>query len=286
MCDYGRGTFETYERQPRLAAPRVRRDGETSPASWSDALAEVRDRLRAAGSGRGAAILGSGNLSTEEAFLLARIADAAGVADRPLAVSDGPERHIPNLQGGVTGREAQPNRRGAELAGLGGGIAASDLLDGDAAARLSLLVVADSDFGPGAHDADTVARLRKADFLVVIGWADTPLARAADVALPVATHAEKDGTFVNVENRLQRFEQAFPAPGQVRPAAEVLSELLGGFEDEWAAFADAGTEAARQAFARLATTVPALAGLDFDLPPTGTALDAAGGRKAATEVAG
>jgi NADH-quinone oxidoreductase subunit G len=287
MCDHGRTTFEAYERQPRLAAPRVRRDGEPAPSAWGAALGEVRDRLRTAGSaGRGAAILGSGNLTTEEAWLLARIAAAAGVGDLPLAVSAGPERTIPNLAGGITGRDAQPNRRGAELAGLGGGLAAADLLDGDAAAGLALLLVADSDFGAAAHDAETVARLRKADFLVVIGWADTPLARAADVALPVATHAEKDGTFVNVENRLQRFERAFPPPGQVRPAVEVLAELLGGFDDEWAGFADAGTGAARQAFARLAATVPAFAGLDFDLPSTGTALDAAGGRKAATEVAG
>jgi predicted molibdopterin-dependent oxidoreductase YjgC len=131
-----------------------------------------------------------------------------------------------------------------------------------------------------------VARLRRADFLVVMGWADTPLARAADVTLPVATHAEKDGTFVNAEHRLQRFDRAFPAPGQVRPATEVLAELLAGFEDDWAAVSEDGAAAARQAFARLAAEAPPFAGLDFDLPPTGTALDVAGGRKTATEVAG
>jgi predicted molibdopterin-dependent oxidoreductase YjgC len=48
---------------------------------------------------------------------------------------------------------------------------------------------------------------------VVLGWADSPLARAADVALPITTHAETGGTFVNVERRLQRFDRAFPAPG-------------------------------------------------------------------------
>ena len=52
--------------------------------------------------------------------------------------------------------------------------------------------------------------------LIVFGWADSPLAQAADVALPVAHHAEKDGTFVNVEWRLQRFARAFPPPGQAR----------------------------------------------------------------------
>jgi NADH-quinone oxidoreductase subunit G len=275
MCDHGRGTFEDYHRLPRLAAPRRLVDGEPTPASWGEALDDLRDRLHAAGNGGseagGAAILGSGNLTTEEAYLLARLGKAAGVDALPIAGADGPERTIPNLKGGITGREAQPNRRGAELAGLGGGaLSAEALLDGDAADGLALLVVADSHFGRAAHDADTVARLRKARYLVVLGWADTPLARAADLALAVATPAEKDGTFVNVEHRLQRFEQAFPAPGQIRPATAVLAELLGRFEAGWE-----GAGAA-EAFARMAADRAPFAGLDFDLPAIGVALDVPG----------
>jgi len=278
MCDYGRGTFERYETLPRLAAPRLRAaapegngggpaPGVSAPASWGKALDAVAERLRAGGK---AAVLGSGNLTTEEAFLFAELARAAGVASLPLVATEGPARTIPNLHGGITGRERHPNRRGAELAGFGGGEgpSADDLMLGDAAAGLDVLVVADSDLGPAAHDEEAVARLRRAGFLVVFGWADTPLARAADVALPVATHAEKDGTFVNVERRLQRFEQAFPPPGQVRPAVEVLAELLAKLDGE--SWAGVGTAAA---FARLAEARPELAGLDFDeLPPTGAPL--------------
>ncbi len=268
MCDFGRETFERYARLPRLAAPRVRRDGQLLPASWSHALDRVAELLGAAG-GR-AALLGSGNLTTEEAWLLAKVAAATGVESLPLAAADGPERTIPNLQGGITGREATPNRRGAELAGFDrAGFA--DLVAGDGAAGLALLVVADSDFGPEAHDEAAVERLRRAGALVVLGWADTPLSRVADVVLPVATHAEKDGTFVNVEWRLQRFEQAFPPAGQTRPAAEVLADLLDRFEEGWAG---ATTE---QVFARLADELAAFRGLTLDrLPATGVALDVPG----------
>jgi len=282
MCDHGRQSFERYESLPRLAAPRLRRDGEVRPAGWTEALDELRDRLRTAGGGdaRAAAILGSGNLTTEEAWLLARIAAAAGIGELPLAAFAGVERTIPNTHGGVTGSHVQPNRRGAELAGLGGGtIGAEDLVDGDAAAGLRLLVVADSDFSPAVHDAAAVERLRRAEYLVVLGWADTPLARAADLALPVATHAENDGTLVNVQWRLQRFTQAFPPPGQVRPAAEVLAELLARFEEGWE-----GVGAA-EAFARMAEALPAFAGLRFDLPATGALLDVPQARQTA-EVAG
>ena len=134
-------------------------------------------------------------------------------------------------------------------------------------AGVSLLIVADSDFGPGAHDPDTVARLRRAGVLVVLGWADTPLARAADLALPIAHHGEKEGTFVNNQYRLQRFRQAFPPPGDVRSGVEALAGLLRRLDPAWQA------ASAAEVFALLAAEVPAFAGLAFArIPPTGVPL--------------
>ena len=102
---------------------------------------------------------------------------------------------------------------------------------------------------------------------MVFGWADSPLAQAADLALPTATHAERDGTFVNVERRLQRFERAFPPPGQARAGIEVWGELLARFEPEWEGLSTAAV------FALLANAVPAFAGLSYaELPATGAPL--------------
>jgi NADH-quinone oxidoreductase subunit G len=311
MCDYGRATFERYRDLPRLSAPRLRQAGPrggapgvatdpmrprpdltarppapaavsppVAPVSWREALDAVARHLRSRSAEGAVAFLGSGFLTTEEAYLFARLADAAGTPHRSVAVELGPERHIPNLQGGVTGREAAPNRRGAELAGLASAAAdagtpdagpildAESLLHGDGAARCAVLVVCDSDFGAAAWDPATVERLRRARVLIVFGWADSPLAQAADVALPVATHAERDGTFVNVEWRVQRFERAFPAPGQARPAVEALSELLARYDARWANLGAAAV------FDRLAAELPAFAGLSWHhLPATGAALD-------------
>ncbi len=279
MCDYGRSTFERYKEVPRLTAPRRRQSAEPRQTAgpqlaslgWKDALDAVAARLRSDPESRhgGIAFLGSAHLTCEEAFLFARLADLAGATQRGVAVDLGPRRTIPNLKGGISGVEAAPNRRGAELAGLaaGAGESLDDLLHGDGAARAAVLVVADSDFGAAAYDAETVARLRRAGFLIVFGWADSPLAAAADLALPVATHAETDGTFVNVEWRLQRFRRAFFPPGQARSAVEVLGDLLGRFEPGWANLSAAA------AFARLAAAVPAFAGLAYDrLPAEGVEL--------------
>jgi predicted molibdopterin-dependent oxidoreductase YjgC len=353
MCDYGRATCERYRGEPgapggpaRLTAPRLRRDASLgvatepmrprpnlarqpvpqspAPVSWKEALDAVARHLRSRSAEGAIAFLGSGFLTTEEAYLFAQLAEVAGTPHRSVAVDLGPERHIPNLQGGITGREAAPNRRGAELAGLvpqaipaattatavmagsttppmgtpaplprgsggavsGGGAAASGgdgngkqraagvsfdaegLLHGDAAARCAVLVVCDSDFGQAAYDPAIVERLRRAQVLIVFGWADSPLAQAADVALPVATHAEKDGTFVNVEWRVQRFERAFPPPGQARAAVEALSELLARYDARWANLA------APAVFDQLAAELPAFAGLTWhQIPATGAPLD-------------
>jgi NADH-quinone oxidoreductase subunit G len=299
MCDYGRSTFERYRDVPRLTAPRLRRDpgglgvatvpmgprpeaGTAAaaassapvpqPISWKEALDAVARQLRSRSAEGAIAFLGSGFLTTEEAYLFAQLAALTGTPHRSVAVDLGPERRIPNLQGGIAGREAAPNRRGAELAGLGGApggvLDAESLLHGDGAARCAVLVVCDSDFGAGAYDPATVERLRRARVLIVFGWADSPLARVADLALPVATHTEKDGTFVNVEWRVQRFERAFPPPGLARPAVATLCELLSRYDARWANLSAAAV------FDLLAAEIPAFGGLSWKrLPATGAALD-------------
>jgi predicted molibdopterin-dependent oxidoreductase YjgC len=50
-------------------------------------------------------------------------------------------------------------------------------------------------------------------------------ARYADVILPAAAFAEKDGTFTNSDRRVQRVCQAVPAPGQARPDWEIIIDV-------------------------------------------------------------
>lgn len=55
--------------------------------------------------------------------------------------------------------------------------------------------------------------LQALDFLVVIELTLTETAKLADVVLPAASFAEKDGTFSNCERRMQRVRKAIAAPG-------------------------------------------------------------------------
>jgi NADH-quinone oxidoreductase subunit G len=277
MCDHGRASFERYKTVPRLRAIRLRGDdGNLTAGGWKDGLDLLHRRLRQRSEGA-VAMLGSGFVTNEEAWLFAKLADLLGTPHRSVPVDPGAGWRIPNLKGGITGGELAPNRRGAELLGLRPGssdeagdaavLDHDELLLGDGASLCSAVIVCDSDFGRAAYTPEVVERLRRAKLLVVFGWADSPLAQAADIALPVAHHAEKDGTFVNAEWRVQRFKAAFPAPGQVRTPVEVLSDLLGRFEPRYSNLSPDAV------FGRFAAEVPAFAGLEWrTLPATGASL--------------
>jgi formate dehydrogenase alpha subunit len=67
--------------------------------------------------------------------------------------------------------------------------------------------------------------LQKLEFLVVQDIFLTETARLADVVLPAASFAEKDGTFVNTERRVQRVREAIAPVGDSRPDWEIICDV-------------------------------------------------------------
>jgi predicted molibdopterin-dependent oxidoreductase YjgC len=73
-------------------------------------------------------------------------------------------------------------------------------------------------------------RVRKAleslDFLAVIDIFPTETTELADVVMPAASFAEKDGTFTSTERRIQRICQAVEPPGEARAEWKVICDLM------------------------------------------------------------
>ncbi|MDK2929886.1 MAG: formate dehydrogenase alpha subunit [Bacillota bacterium] len=67
--------------------------------------------------------------------------------------------------------------------------------------------------------------LEKLDFLVVQDIFLTETAALADVVLPAASFAEKDGTFTNTERRVQLVSKAVDPPGEARADWEIVVDL-------------------------------------------------------------
>jgi formate dehydrogenase major subunit len=69
--------------------------------------------------------------------------------------------------------------------------------------------------------------VRNLEFLAVQDLFLTETARWADVVLPGSSFAEKEGTFVNTERRIQRSAAAVDPPGNARHDIEILADLSG-----------------------------------------------------------
>ena len=81
---------------------------------------------------------------------------------------------------------------------------------------------------PVVSDPDThhlTQALKALDFLVVQDLFLTETAQLADVVLPGASFAEKEGTFTNTERRVQRVRQAITPLGEARPDWRIIAEL-------------------------------------------------------------
>jgi len=94
-----------------------------------------------------------------------------------------------------------------------------------------LFVMGDDPISSSPRPGDARKALSGLDFLVVQDIVMTPTAELADVVLPGASFAEKDGTFTSTERRVQRVRKAVDPPGAARADWEILSglaERLGG----------------------------------------------------------
>ena len=67
--------------------------------------------------------------------------------------------------------------------------------------------------------------LENLEFLVVQDIFMTETAELADVVLPTASFAEKEGTFVNTERKVQRVRKALNPPGQAKNDWEIICEI-------------------------------------------------------------
>jgi len=67
--------------------------------------------------------------------------------------------------------------------------------------------------------------LQQLEFLVVQDIFPTETAVLADVILPTAAFAEKDGTYTNTERRVQKLRKAVDPPGEAKPDWQIVSQL-------------------------------------------------------------
>jgi NADH-quinone oxidoreductase subunit G len=257
ICDYGRMNYRWLNRGDRVEAPLVKDAGRHVATDWDTALDRLGQLVR--GISGAAVILASGRSSTEALglvrLMLGRLSVTAAI-QVPLG-EEVPLVGVPNL---ALRRERAPNLKGAEL--LGYGTDWGEALRQVGGAGLVILLDAE------LLESDQAMLAAIPGTLVVLGtvWADG--LRNAELVLPITNMAEENGTYVNRDGRIQRYNQAKSQPGMARPAWWVAGEVLAGPGPSASAPATAA-----EAFALLGERWPAFAGLTHaDIGYTGRVL--------------
>jgi NADH-quinone oxidoreductase subunit G len=245
MPDSHRLNYTYIHREDRLKAPVVH----GSSLRWKEAIATTATALKSH-AGSTTAIIASGRQTNEELFLTRRLAKALDT--ELMDIRSRPQQG----DGFLVSSDGNPNTRGAQLLGVTSatpGAKLAEITAGIAAGRItSLLVIGENPL----HCGLTEAEIKKLSSLVLLDILPHSATRHATIILPCSAAAEKRGSMVNIQGRLQRLNRALKAPGEARDDWEILSDLLKALGVESASSLE-------DLFKQMAAATPALAGLNL-----------------------
>ncbi len=95
--------------------------------------------------------------------------------------------------------------------------------------KIHKLIVVEDDLFEVLHSSghsSLTKALGKLEFLLVIDTKLTETMKYADLILPGATAYERDGTFTNDKNRVQRLNKSIDPPGNSKPQWEIIIDLI------------------------------------------------------------
>ncbi|HST30947.1 MAG TPA: molybdopterin-dependent oxidoreductase, partial [Chthoniobacterales bacterium] len=219
MCDYGRLNFKYLEAENRLLEPQIRSAHKLTTTDWKNAIAQAALQLRQF-SGANIAIVASGRMTNEELWLTRKIADVLGVRFIDIVPRFGEGDEIllsndrnPNAVGAwlILGLDASP---GANLSHIGDGVESGKIQ--------ALLVFGENPTKFGISEE----QLGHLTSFVVLDILSNAATEFATVVLAGSGFAEKRGSMISGDGRLQRLNRAVRPPGNARDDWEILRDLL------------------------------------------------------------
>ncbi|MBI5749508.1 MAG: molybdopterin-dependent oxidoreductase [Nitrospinae bacterium] len=139
-----------------------------------------------------------------------------------------------------------------------GKVTTTNIIDDAIDGRVKALYVMGEDIVHRSHNGGHVREaLEKIDFIVVQDMFLSETALFADVVLPGASFSEREGTFTNMEGRVQKINKAIEPIGESRPDWEIIKELANRMGGN---FKYSFTE---DIFKEITTAVPAYGGITY-----------------------
>jgi NADH-quinone oxidoreductase subunit G len=249
MCDYGRLNFKYLEAENRLLEPRIRSERKLAPTDWSTAIAQAALQLKQF-SGSEIAIIASGRMTNEELWLTLQLATILGVELIDIVPRTGLGDDI------LLSGDRNPNTNGARLLGVTSkpGAELAAIADAVKSGRIkALITLGENPMRLGI----SAEQLQNLSAFIVMDILSNAATECATVALPSLAFAEKRGSMINGDGRLQRLNRAVRAPGEARDDWEILRDLIQACSGPNSIYS------IEDVFRQMAEAVPQLAGLSL-----------------------
>ena len=223
MCDEGRYAYKSIDAD-RVLRPRLLKGGAQTEVSWDDAWPVVMAHLKQSKTDPSRwAFISTTQYTNEELFLQRKVFkemlgwQTIGLRSQ---FDFGSEDNF------LIRAEKTPNGTGAaRLFKLSAEDDIRPILDKAKAGGLDGIFIATRDLTRYGEDLVRAVR-EKVKTIITVVPNENAMSRAADVVLPAAVYAEKDGTFTNFEGRVQRIYKVFEPIGEARPSWQVLSHKI------------------------------------------------------------
>lgn len=205
MCDYGRiETFKNVNAEDRINGPHIKREGELTRVGWDEAFAYSVSELKGFNKDE-VAFIASSFSTCEDNYLLSRFAKSV-LGTKNIVV---PEHIIPGSGDNILIREEKsPNYYGAVLTGLidKNGKDINTILQKIEDGKIKALYVVEENIV--ALYPEYKSAFDKLELLVVHSTNRNETTALADILFPASAYAEKNGTWINFEGRIQRIRPA------------------------------------------------------------------------------
>jgi NADH-quinone oxidoreductase subunit G len=235
MCDHGRiDTFKFINADNRVDGPFVRKDGELVKSTWEDALSAAAKELKKIKSDE-IAFIGSPYVTNEDNYTFAKFARSV-IGSKHI---DFMRKFDPSFEDTILRRsDVTPNSLGAELSGVvpsKGGLNLEGIIDGISKGKIKALYLIEDDLLTERPELEEI--FAKLDLLIMNTTNFNKTTFLADIVFPAATYAEKNGTMVNFQGRVQRLRPAVALVNVDRAIEGMMLSRLDKFGtkyDKWA----------------------------------------------------
>jgi NADH-quinone oxidoreductase subunit G len=210
MCDHGRiNTFKFINAEDRVNGPYLRKEGSLVKVDWEEAFSKAASELKSYNKNE-IAFIGSAYSTCEDNFLLTKFAKSV-IGTKHIDFM----RHTnPEFGDDILRRnDITPNTLGAELTGVSpskDGFDVEGIIKGIKDGKIKALYIIEDDIAASNLELENI--VAKLDLLIVHSTNFNKTTSLADIVFPAATYAEKNGTLVNFQGRVQR----------IRPAVETV----------------------------------------------------------------